>query len=101
RRVPPYSHSFPTRRPSDLSVRHLPGVGPPATDGKYKRSLRLTSFDLPIHGETGLADSALSAAAATSANTIATSFRASSRSCSIGDRKSTRLNSSHGSISYA
>src|SRR5690348_18162234 len=90
--TPRYLHSFPTRRSSDLRRRHLRFLGEGSMDiwAIWLDSiLRLLGF---LSSEVGLG---LGFAIVAATLLLRTAI------LPISDRKSTRLNSSHPSISYA
>src|SRR5207245_10049826 len=74
-------HSFPTRRSSDLGGPNLHG----SVTGNVNLTVLLTSWPLPV----------------TRGNTTDIPHASACGISVVLDRKSTRLNSSHGSISYA
>src|SRR5207245_9181529 len=78
-------HSFPTRRSSDLNARTVSGAGARAASAPERKS------STPRNVEATIARSAVRSVGGRS-STLLTALR---------DRKSTRLNSSHGSTSYA
>src|SRR5205085_12324038 len=89
-RTPPYLHSFPTRRSSDLVFPDVPGL----KEAKPWTSREVTSTSvLPEHlvimggGVVGCE--------------MATAYSSFGAQVTLVDRKSTRLNSSHSQISYA
>src|SRR5699024_12663702 len=73
---PKYLHSFPTRRSSDLALRRAGGAGRPRRPGRARGGARHRARRSRARSRRG-------------------------RRSRCGDRKSTRLNSSHVSISYA
>src|SRR5207245_9401644 len=98
---PRYLHPFPTRRSSDLPL----GGGMPSFRGCLAALLCASliaapSWSAPVNalGTVVAADRAhLSDTAASPGATVFSGDRVNTEA---GDRKSTRLNSSHGSISY-
>src|SRR5207245_11266479 len=88
-------HSFPTRRSSDLMPELFPAVTvPPSRNAGRRRAS--ASADVSARGCSSRATTTDSPFTPTTViGTICSSNRPAS------DRKSTRLNSSHGSISYA
>src|SRR5207245_9851432 len=88
-RAPPHLHSFPTRRSSDLTT--LDATAPQGTVGAGGVGPIWTAVlvSSTAAGFTGLGLG------------IKAVSRPKPQNCVVVDRKSTRLNSSHGSISYA
>src|SRR5437868_5393141 len=92
-----YLHSFPTRRSSDLTPQPENSMSPSRIAGLALTIVILAScVDKPDHGPAHITGS-------TTSITSGASWYASPNGSwgAAGDRKSTRLNSSHVSISYA
>src|SRR5207248_7409121 len=92
-------HSFPTRRSSDLAARCVPGVASVRPNGKdrYQGTLAVQIGPVRLVLDGDFAIVARDETAGTA------SIRADAKDSRVGgaDRKSTRLNSSHRTISYA
>src|SRR5699024_12295101 len=89
-------HSFPTRRSSDLFLKILSYLIENRTIGEKQA---IEYFEDKIHDQTILDD--LKKAAEITTDVVLFDIDAKRKSDSMADRKSTRLNSSHVSISYA
>src|SRR5207249_11296295 len=100
-RQPPALHSFPTRRSSDLSMVVCAFV-PSMVAAALRKENRLVERQRDELEQSYLATIAALAAAldAKDRHTEAHSRETAALARAVGDRKSTRLNSSHVSISY-
>src|SRR5207253_6850996 len=98
---PPHSHSFPTRRSSDL--RHAVDLGYVVENARHllgEQGQRLR-VHVELREPRDLQDLVMRDAHALSHSRSSPAYATSSCFMPISDRKSTRLNSSHVAISYA